>query len=202
MRPLIRASKTSGFFSPPRPSGRAIFYRPERGGGLWEASTHDKGGKRWIKPPVPKGQPGFRLRQCDGRFYCGAVHVDRTGTAGEWACLYGNEAPAQQAQERPVTRVEHQELLQRGLRSSVVLDRIHSKLGIGDFLNDVALIERTVHPDPADRSKDRKIRYVAAGFDDPSPAKADGPARFLNKLIVELDKCILENNGLLAPSAP
>ncbi|MCU1329766.1 MAG: hypothetical protein JWN34_5136, partial [Bryobacterales bacterium] len=33
-------------------------YRPERGGGLWEASTHRVGGQRWIKPPVPRGSRG------------------------------------------------------------------------------------------------------------------------------------------------
>jgi hypothetical protein len=78
--------------------------------------------------------------------------------------------------------------------------RIHSKLGIGHFLNDCAIIVRTV-PDPVDPSKSKDIRYVAAGFDDPTPA-SPAPAVFLDALILELDKCIRENNGLLAASAP
>src|SRR5580704_12697262 len=84
-----------------------------------------------------------------------------------------------------------------GLRSvHVPLDRIHSKLGIGDFRNDGAIVVRTV-PDPADSTKTKQIRYVATGFDEPDPG-----TKSLHKLIIEFDNCIQENNGLLSASSP
>jgi hypothetical protein len=83
-----------------------------------------------------------------------------------------------------------------GLAPLFTLDRIHSKLGIGDFRNDCAIIARTVI-DPADSTKSKRICYVAAGFDDPTVT-----TDFLHELIVELDKCIRENNGLLTPADP
>jgi hypothetical protein len=178
------------------------FYRPQRGGGLWEASTHDTAHrKRWIKPPVPKDQPGTDFV---------------SATACSIAALFTLIEQGRLVNGRACTAMRHllnkrksgvtggsnsRSYFKEGL-TAFALDRIHSKLGIGNFLNDVAIIERTVHPDPADPTKEQKIRYVAAGFDDPSPARSSAPARFLNKLIVELDKCILENNGLLPPSAP
>ena len=77
------------------------------------------------------------------------------------------------------------------------LDRIHSKLGIGTYRNDAAIIVRTVRPDPRDRSKDKQIRYVAVGMDDDTVT-----TDHLHRLIVEFDKCIQENNGLLSASVP
>jgi hypothetical protein len=81
---------------------------------------------------------------------------------------------------------------------SVTFDRFHSKLGIANFNNDGVIIERTVVPDPADPSKNKQIRYVAAGFDD--LLSDDGSS--LRTMIVELDKCIQENNGLISAATP
>jgi hypothetical protein len=175
------------------------FYRPERGGGLWENSTHDKGATRWLKPPVPRGNPESDFVSAT------AASVAALLTLLEQGRLVNQEACAGMKQmmnknKVGVDRGSHtRSYFRQGLRP-LVPDRIHSKLGIGHFLNDAAIIVRTV-PDPADPAKTKEIRYVATGFDDPTPPSPK-PAVFLDALIVELDKCIRENNGLLAASSP
>lgn len=170
------------------------FYAPARGGGLWEASTHDAGGIRWIKPPVPKASPGSDFVSAN------ACSVAAIFTLIEQGRLVNQDACAgmkhlMDKNKSGVPGGSHtRSYFAEGL-AGVTLDRIHSKLGIGTFLNDAAIIVRTA-TDSKDPAKHEQIRYVAAGFDDPSPAKAGVPAKFLNQLIVELDKCICENNGL------
>jgi len=170
------------------------FYSPARGGGLWESSTHDKGGSRWIMPPVPKSSPGSDYVSGN------ACSVAAIFTLIEQGRLVNRDASAgmkhlMDKRKSGVPGGSHtRSYFAEGL-AGVTLDRIHSKLGIGNFLNDAAIIVRTA-TDSTDATKHKQIRYVAAGFDDPSPARAGVPAKFLNQLIVELDKCICENNGL------
>ena len=82
-------------------------------------------------------------------------------------------------------------------RANLQFDEFFSKLGIGNFLNDGVIVVRTVGDPQVDPTKNVQIRYVATGFD--CPASTAAP---LQKLIVELDKCILENNGFITPSTP
>ena len=89
------------------------------------------------------------------------------------------------------TRSYTRSYFREGLRAkAIAFDRLHSKLGIGDFQNDGAIIARTPQPG-------KQITYVAAGFDD-----TDANGGNLAKLIVQLDKCIQENNGLITSSTP
>jgi hypothetical protein len=170
-------------------------YRPERGGGLWEASTHDTGGVRWIKPPVPSTGTGVDFVSAT------AASVASLFTLMEQGRLVNSEACAgmkhltskQKSSFGSLTR----SFFEEGLRS-LKFDRLHSKLGIGNFNNDGAIIERTISPVPGDPSKNKQIRYVAAGFDE--PLAQDGAQ--LRKLIIQLDKCIQENNGLISSAAP
>jgi hypothetical protein len=80
-----------------------------------------------------------------------------------------------------------------GLRHAVIFpERIHAKIGIGDAHDDSALIARDVDPTPrAPVQVCTRIRYVAVGCDD-----VPGPKE-LHDLIVRLDTCIRENNGLM-----
>jgi hypothetical protein len=160
-------------------------YSPQRGGGLWEGSTHD-GDFRWIKPPVPRGNA--KADFVSGTAASAAALftlmeqkrlVDPVAAAGMRQLTSKNKRPF-----GSLTRSFFQEGLDAAGLPQI---RLHSKLGIGDFLNDGAIIVRQVGSKP--------IRYVATGFD------AVGEKDF-GPLIVALDKCIRENNGLLSPSSP
>jgi hypothetical protein len=171
-------------------------YRPERGGGLWEASTHFPGGVRWTPPPVPRGAKGTDFVSAT------AASVASLFTLMEQGRLVNPDACAGMKQLTSKKKAFGfgsltKSFFEEGLRP-LGFDRLHSKLGIGDFNNDAAIIERTIVPDPADPSKNKQIRYVAAGFDDRVPDRG----RSLRTLIVELDKCIQENNGLISASTP
>jgi hypothetical protein len=82
---------------------------------------------------------------------------------------------------------------QDGLKNAAIFpERIHAKIGIGDARDDSALIVRDVDPTPRAPVKVRtRIRYVAVGCDDVAGVKE------LHDLIVRLDTCIRENNGLM-----
>jgi hypothetical protein len=160
-------------------------YSPQRGGGVWEGSTHD-GDFRWIKPPVPRGNP--KADFVSGTAASAAALftlieqsrlVDPVAAAGMRQLTSKNKKPF-----GSLTRSFFQEGLDAAGLTQV---RLHSKLGIGDRLNDGAIIVRQVGS--------KQIRYVATGFD------AIGDTDF-GPLIVALDKCIRENNGLLSPSSP
>ncbi|MGI8992462.1 MAG: serine hydrolase [Bryobacteraceae bacterium] len=160
-------------------------FSPDRNGGLWEGGSHD-GRMNWIKAPVPKGDPG---------------NDKITGTAASIAALL-----TALAQNRLVNKDACDGMLfltdilrsgrflssffKDGLTAQGIhLDRCHAKVGVGTNDNDCALIERTV--------AGKKIRYVAAGFDAPV-----GNAVPLHRLIVQLDNCIQEYNGLKGPGDP
>jgi hypothetical protein len=171
------------------------FYSPQRGGGLWEGSTHD-GAFRWKKPPVPKNNPKTDFVSAT------AASVAALLTLMEQGRLVSSNSCAGMKQmmnkfkpgmpDGSFTRSYFEEGLRQG---HLPLVRINSKLGIGDFTNDGAIILRDV-PDPVNPGTSKQIRYVAAGFDDPT----DGDN--LHALVVAFDKCIRENNALLSASAP
>lgn len=185
-------------------------YRPERGGGLWEAGTHDKGA-RWQLPPVPRQKDNPEVDVISAT----AASIAALFTLIEQGRLVNHDAcvamkhlmSKNKAGVGSFTRSPFLDGLRTILAGDSKLVRIHSKLGIGNFSvsgpmrghgarSDSAIIVRSV-PDPADATKTKQFCYVAAGFDDPEKF---GPT--LQKLIVELDKCIRENNGLLAATAP
>ncbi len=177
------------------------FYRPERGGGLWESSTHDKGGVRWLKPPVPRANPRADFVSATAASIAALMTLlEQNRLVNRDACAGMKQLTNKNKPGVPPSGSRTRSYFLEGLRPHLLPNRIHSKLGIGDFLNDCAIIVRTV-PDPANPANSKEIRYVAAGFDDPTPATS-APAVFLNALIVELDKCIRENNGLLAAAGP
>jgi hypothetical protein len=171
-------------------------YRPERGGGLWEASTHDTGGVRWVLPPVPRGKRGTDFVSAT------AASVASLFTLMEQGRLVNSDACAGMKQLTSKQKSFSggsltRSFFEEGLRAQG-FDRLHSKLGIGSFNNDGAIIERTISPVPGDPSKNKQIRYVATGFDEPL---AQNGAQ-LQELIRQLDKCIQENNGLITPATP
>jgi hypothetical protein len=171
-------------------------YRPERGGGLWEASTHDTGGVRWILPPVPRGKKGTDFVSAT------AASVASLFTLMEQGRLVNSDACA--AMKQLTSKQKSfpggsltRSFFEEGLHT-LGFDRLHSKLGIGSFNNDGGIIERTISPVPGDPTKNKQIRYVAAGFDEPL---AQNGAQ-LQELIRQLDKCIQENNGLITAATP
>jgi hypothetical protein len=153
-----------------------------------------------LLPPVPKGDPNsdfVSANACSIAALLTLVEQKRLVNANACAAIkYLTDKRKAGVPGGSHTRSYFLE----GLEKLFTIDEIHSKLGIGTHLNDAAIIVRTVKPDPTDSTKDKQIRYVAAAFDDPSPL--NGRAFHLERLIVELDKCIRENNGLLSATAP
>jgi hypothetical protein len=190
-------------------------YRPERGGGLWEASSHDGGG-RWILPPVPRpvpppvppGSPRPDFVSATAASVAALFTLlEQDRLVSPKACAGMKQLTSKQKTGLQLPDDDNlpalmsvpsytRSFFKQGFSSSVVFDRFHSKLGIASFNNDGVIIVRTVK-DPADPTKSKQIRYVAAGFDE--PLNEDG--RRLRKLIQQFDRCIRENNGLLAANA-
>jgi hypothetical protein len=189
-----------GFFYIHSAIWQSGFYSPARGGGLWEASTHDVHKVRWVLPPVPKGDPNSDFVSANASSIAAMLTlIEQKRLVNADACAAMKYLTDKR--KAGVPRGSHtRSYFLEGLQKLFTMDEFHSKLGIGSHLNDAAIVVRTVKPDPADSTKDRQIRYAAAGFDDPSPLNGRGFQ--LEKLIVELDKCIRENNGLLSPTAP
>jgi hypothetical protein len=190
------------FLYAPSALWQAGIYSPQRGGGLWEASTHDDNGVHWKRPPVPRDNPKADFVSATAASIAALLTLMEQGrlvsseASNAMKYLIDKRKPGVASplgQNSSNTRSYFLE----GLNGKFHLDRIHSKLGIGDFQNDCAIVVRTVKPDPKDATKDKQICYVAAGFDDPNDDGAN-----LHELIVALDKCIRENNALLAPTAP
>jgi hypothetical protein len=177
---------------------QADFYRPERGGGLWETGTHDHGGVKWCLPPVPskKTAPGADYISSTATAIAAVLTLleqDRLVNSNSSAAMkYLMDKHKPGLGGGSFSRSPFEDGLKTILSPDSRLIRIHSKLGVGDGASDCAIIVRSV-PDPVDPAKQKEFRYVAAGFDDPN---VWGPR--LKKLIVELDKCIRENNGLPA----
>lgn len=190
-----------GFLFITSASWQSDFYRPQRGGGLWESSTHDIGGFRWLKPPVPRANPRSDFVSASAASIAALMTLlEQNRLVSRDACAGMKQLTNKKKSGVPPSGSRTRSYFLEGLTPHLMPNRIHSKLGIGDFLNDCAIIVRTVS-DPENPANSREIRYVAAGFDDPTPATS-APAVLLNALIVELDKSIRENNGLLAASVP
>lgn len=175
---------------------QADLYRPERGGGLWEASTHDTGGQRWIKPPVPRGSPGTDFVSATAASIAALLTLMEQGRLVNRNASAGMKHLTSKFKTGLALGSHTRSYFLEGLRPLLMPSRLHSKLGIGTFRNDCAIVVRTV-TDPADATKTTQIRYVAAGFDDPTKT-----TDLLHELIVEFDKCIRENNGLLTAATP
>jgi hypothetical protein len=166
------------------------FFSPSRNGGLWLGSGYSsRMPHRWMMAPVPKGDPGNDFI---------------TGTAASVAALF-----TALAQNRLVhkgacdgMRFLTDVLAPDGFYGSWFanklngsdrdLDKCNAKVGIGLYqgkkaYDDSAFIERTVHDERTKRKT--KIRYVATAFDTLH-------ASLLEHLIIKLDDCILEYNGL------
>jgi V8-like Glu-specific endopeptidase len=79
----------------------------------------------------------------------------------------------------------------QGLKNNGSLLLVLSKLGVDGGVDDCTFIEREVNLDSGKTKK--KLRYVAIGLRAKSGEKG---ADELKKLILELDKCILANNGI------
>jgi hypothetical protein len=175
---------------------QSSIYSPQRGGGMWEGTSHD-GAVQWHKPPVPRHNP--RADFVSGTAASCATLLtllEQNRLVSKNACAGMKQLTSKKKALGGRGSLTRSYFLE-GLRSvHVPLDRIHSKLGIGDFRNDGAIVVRTV-TDPADSTKTKQIRYVATGFDEPDPG-----TKSLHKLIIEFDNCIQENNGLLSASSP
>jgi hypothetical protein len=168
---------------------QADFYRPERGGGLWEGSNQDPVSPfHWRKPPVPRNNPNTDFV---------------SGTPASVAALF-----TLMAQDRLVSKNASASMRQLTNRKKLSISsgsfnrsffkdglnaagfspkQVHAKIGIGTARDDSVLIFRDVG--------NKEIRYVAVGCDDPTK---NGP--LLQELIVKLDKSIQEHNGLFPPS--
>lgn len=169
---------------------QADFYRPERGGGLWEGNNQDPVNPfRWRKPPVPRDNPNSDFV---------------SGTTASVASLF-----TLMAQDRLVSKNASASMRQLTSRMKPSLRNgsfnisffkqgldavsgmrpraVHAKIGIGAAKDDSALIIRDVG--------NKQIRYVAVACDEQDKDEAN-----LHDLIVKLDKSIQENNGLFPPS--
>jgi N-acetylmuramoyl-L-alanine amidase len=177
---------------------QADFYRPQRGGGLWEASTHDEGGTRWILPPVPlpRDNPAVDFVSATPVSVAALLTLMEQGRLVNTNSCAGMKHLLDKKKTGVPNGSHTRSYFLEGLRG-LTLDRFHSKLGIGTHRNDCAIVVRTVRPDPHDHTRDKQIRYVAVGNDDPTKT-----TDHLHQLIVEFDKCIQENNGLISSSTP
>jgi len=190
-------------------------YNPALGGGLWEGASHGslanpKEELVWeekAKPPdlpvqLPPVPPGADVQSCTAWSVAALLTLlaqDRLVTPESSAAMRHlmskrKVGPTINNQRRrsfdSFTRSFFEENLAQFFPTEnerFHLDAVSSKLGIGNFRNDCILVVRsdTRHPD-----RNTRLRYVAAGFDD------NARGALLRELILELDMCIQENNGL------
>ena len=180
------------------------FFNPQRGGGLWVASTFNNKSLRWVETPVPdKLQPAN-----DSFTSCIPATLVAMLTLIEQRRLINQDlsdkmrgllSKKKTGLKRriggrlvPVPSFSRS-FIKEGLqfmdpdvpRDKLVvrfrLDDLCSKLGIGNRFSDAAIIKRT------DRGK--VLHYVAAAFDDEEVQK-------LHEVAVQLDMVIQQNNGL------
>jgi hypothetical protein len=171
------------------------FYSPQRGGGLWEGSTHD-GAFRWKKPPVPRDNPDTDFVSATPAGVAALLTLMEQGRLVSANSCAGMKQMMNKFKPGLPGGSFTRSYFEEGLRRALLpLVRINSKLGIGVRTNDGAIILRDV-PDPLNPGATKQIRYVAAGFDDPT----DGDN--LHALVVAFDKCIRENNSLLSSAVP
>lgn len=176
-------------------------YDPNRGGGIWEGGSHLN--LNWHKSFVP--QPNPKTRSEPDFQNSTAVSAVTLFTLMGQRQLVTEEASLamrgltskmksgltirnpQTGQSFPVTSYTRSFFFESlPFPVSVVC----SKLGIGNFNNDVILVAR--------RDRGKILRYAAAGFDEPLHFNG----KLLHELILELDKCIQQNNGLDPLDAP
>ena len=191
-------------------------YRPQRGGGLWQGTTQFDGPGRlgWLKfdprnprripfslPPVPQRADAISANaasiaalltlMAQGRLVNQEASASMKHLMGKQKTgLTNNRGRAVGSYTRSFFR-EGLRFQQEDVdRPGIHLTRrfvdfpptvVESKIGIADFTNDCVFV---VRPD-----RGKELRYVAAGFDDSN-------AQLLRRLIVRLDMCIQENNGL------
>lgn len=175
-------------------------YSPNRGGGLWEGGSHGHlvgDSLQWRGAPVPRGadpqsctaasMAALLTLMAQGRL------VDADSSAAMLHLMSKRKQGLTNAAGQSVfsyTRSGFQTGLARlpdGKRR-FRLTEFHSKLGIGNFENDCALVVRRESRQEAAGLVEKDLRYIATGFD----AGNAGP---LGELIVELDMAIQENNG-------
>jgi hypothetical protein len=173
---------------------QADIYRPERGGGLWEGNNQDPGNKfAWKKPPVPQGNPKADfVSGTPASIAALFTLMEQDRLVGKNACINMRHLTDRRKSDIPGGSF-NRSFFQDGLKKAVIFpERIHAKIGIGDARDDSALIVRDVDPTPRAPVRVRtRIRYVAVGCDDVAGVKE------LHDLIVRLDTCIRENNGLM-----
>ncbi len=183
-------------------------FNPQRGGGLWVASTFRDKSLRWVETPVPdKLQPAK-----DSFTSCTPSAIVAILTLIEQNRLINPDLSAQMrallnkrktglkrrfgGRLTPVGSYSRS-FIREGLAiinpdspnrtARFSLDEIFSKLGIGNKFSDAAIIKRT------DRGK--KLHYVVAAFDDEDIAK-------LHEVSFQLDMIIQQNNGLTPSPTP
>jgi hypothetical protein len=173
---------------------QADIYRPERGGGLWEGNNQDPGNKfAWHKPPVPQGDPKADfVSGTPASIAALYTLMEQDRLVSKNACISMRDLTSRRKSDIPGGSF-NRSFFHDGLKKAVIFpERIHAKIGIGDARDDSALIVRDVDPTPQAPVKVRtRIRYVAVGCDDVAGV------RELHDLIVRLDTCIRENNGLM-----
>jgi hypothetical protein len=184
------------------------FFNPQRGGGLWVASTFRDKNLRWVETPVPD-----KLQQQNDSFTsCTPAAIVAMLTLIEQrrlitqshsdqmrALLNKKKTGLQRRIKGKLTPVGSftRSFLKESLQFIDVdsprrvprftIDDCCSKLGIGNRFSDAAIIKRT------DRGK--KLHYVAAAFDDEDVEK-------LHEVAVLLDMAIQQNNELSPSPTP
>jgi hypothetical protein len=173
---------------------QADIYRPDRGGGLWEGDNQDPGQKfEFKKPPVPQGNPKADFVSGTPASVAALYTLmEQDKLVSKNACISMRQLTNRRKNDIPGGSF-NRSFFQDGLKKAIIFpDRIHAKIGIGDARDDSALIVRDVDPTPRAPVKARtRIRYVAVGCDDVAGVKE------LHDLIVRLDDCIRQNNGLM-----
>ncbi len=183
-------------------------FNPQRGGGLWIASTFRDKDLRWVETPVPdKLQgPGNSFTACTPATIAAIltlieqnrlINPDLSAKMRE--LLDKRKTGLKRKFSGRLTPVGSysRSFLREGLvfidpdartkTPRFSLDEIFSKLGIGNKLSDAAIIKRT------DRGK--TLHYIATAFDDEQVSK-------LHEVSFQLDMVIQQNNGLTPSPTP
>jgi len=162
-------------------------YNPKRGGGLWEGSSHR--GLNWEKSFVI---PAADFQNSTAAAFASLLTLIAQGRLVNPAASAAMKhlmskkktglTVVSQGQARSVGSYTRSFLGEGLLPKGFRFKEFSSKIGIGDFVNDCALVLRE------DRGKE--LHYAVAAFDD------NGDGKSIGELMVELDMCVQENNGL------
>lgn len=183
-------------------------YDPNRGGGLWAGSGFD-GHLHWHKSFAPQNADFTNSTAASVAAYFTLMAQNQLINPGSSAAikhLLSKRKTGLTSKQGFPTGSYTRSFFEEGLRHDGIkpdpinvfsrtgrrfsLQEVHSKLGIGNFSNDCLLVVR--------EERGIELKYVATGFDDPKLATPT----LLWDLIVELDMCIQQNNGLAPKSAP